>query len=95
MGKCDSKKVFFNTSLFTLIYPIPLNKGCVGTKCFSLTDCSITGNVTSGPFVDGNFQLDFSRATSGNTGFYSCTGVDELGSSATQVFYVEVSHEGR
>lgn len=51
-------------------------------------------NVTVGPFVNEQGQLDLSRATEGDSMFYLCTGVDVTGASASQLFRVQVIVQG-
>lgn len=47
-------------------------------------------NVTSGPFVNEQGQLDLTRAGEEDTMFYQCTGVDVAGGNASQLFRIEV-----
>ena len=51
-------------------------------------------NVTSGPFVNEQGQLDLTLATEEDSMFYLCTGVDVAGASASQLFRVEVVVQG-
>ena len=47
-------------------------------------------DVTSGPFVNEQGQLDLTLATEEDSMFNQCTGVDVAGASASQLFRVEV-----
>ena len=51
-------------------------------------------NVTSGPFVNEQGQLDLTLAKEEDSVFYLCIGVDVAGASASQLFRVEVVIEG-
>ena len=51
-------------------------------------------DVTSGPFVNEQGQLDLTLAMEEDSMFYQCTGVDVAGASASQLFRVEVTIEG-
>ena len=51
-------------------------------------------NVTSGPFVNEQGQLDLTLAREEDSMFYECTGVDVAGANASQLFRVEITMEG-
>ena len=51
-------------------------------------------NVTSGPFVNEQGQLDLTLAREEDSMFYLCIGVDVAGANASQLFRVEVIVEG-
>ena len=51
-------------------------------------------NVSSGPFVNKQEQLDLTLAREEDSMFYECTGVDVAGANASQLFRVEVTMEG-
>ena len=51
-------------------------------------------NVTTGPFVNEQGQLDLSRAMEEDTMFYLCTGVDVAGASASELFRIIVIEPG-
>lgn len=51
-------------------------------------------NVTTGPFVNEQGQLDLSRTTVEDSMFYLCTGVDVAGANASQLFRIEVVARG-
>ena len=51
-------------------------------------------DVTSGPFVNEQGQLDLTLAMEEDSVFYQCTGVDVAGANASQLFRVKVIIEG-
>jgi hypothetical protein len=51
-------------------------------------------NVTSGPFVNEQGQLDLTLASEEDSIFYECTRVDVAGANASQLFRVEITMEG-
>jgi len=57
---------------------------------YSSSVSNTTTTISSGPFVNVNGELDLSRTTVTDSGFYRCFGVDVTGNSASQLFLVEV-----
>lgn len=61
---------------------------------YSYERVTMATNVSSGPFVNKQGQLDLSRAREEDSMFYLCTGQDVAGATASQLFRVEVVIQG-